>query len=281
MEHLTKAQIVLLTLFVSFVASMTTGIVVVTLMQQTPEPVSQTITNVIERTIERITPTVTVVDKPGKTIVVKDEDLVVSAIEKNTKNVIAFKTTIGDGGVLPAGVGTIVSEDGLVVTDRWNFGLGTLYTTIDGVQYTLDVIYNNKSDSLGIGKLVPSSQGATSTPQFSSIVLGNTNPLKLGQTAIVIGGRDGKTITTGLIASLDTRTVVDKDTKVETKHLENIAISTRFAATSNGAPIINLAGEVIGFLSIDESISAQSGVPSAEARRLIDEVNKAKAEKKI
>lgn len=281
MEHLTKAQIVLLTLFVSFVASMTTGIVVVTLMQQTPEPVSQTITNVIERTIEKITPTVTVVDKPGKTIVVKDEDLVVSAIEKNAKNVVAFKTTIGDGGVLPAGVGTIVSEDGLVVTDRWNFGLGTLYTTIDGVQYTLDVIYNNKSDSLGIGKLVPSSQGATSTPLFPSIVLGNTNPLKLGQTAIVIGGRDGKTITTGLIASLDTRTVVDKDTKVETKHLENIAISTRFAATSNGAPIINLAGEVIGFLSIDESISAQSGVPSAEARRLIDEVNKAKAEKKI
>lgn len=279
MEHLTKAQIVLLTLFVAFVASMTTGIVVVTLMQQSPEPVSQTITNVIERTIEKITPTVTVVDKPGKTIIVKDEDLVVSAIEKNAKNVVAFKTTIGEGGVLPAGIGTIVSADGLVVTDRWNLGLGVLTATVDGVQYTLEVISNNKSDSIGLGRLVPTSSTSTSTPPFTPTLLGNTNPLKLGQTAIVIGGRDGKTITTGLITNVDMRTVVDKETKAETKILENIAISTRFAATSNGAPIINLAGEVIGFLSIDESVGAQSGVPSSEANRLIEEANKATIKK--
>ena len=72
MEHLTKAQIVLLTLFVSFVASMATGIVVVTLMDQAPDPVNQTITNVVERTIEKITPTF--VEKPGETVIVKDED---------------------------------------------------------------------------------------------------------------------------------------------------------------------------------------------------------------
>ena len=53
MEHLTKVQIVLLTLFVSFVASMATGIVVVTLMEQASGPVNQTITNVVERTIEK------------------------------------------------------------------------------------------------------------------------------------------------------------------------------------------------------------------------------------
>jgi hypothetical protein len=68
MEHLNKAQIVLLTLFVSFVASMATGIVVVTLMQQSPEPVAQTITKVIERTIEKVTPTF--VDKPGKQVII-------------------------------------------------------------------------------------------------------------------------------------------------------------------------------------------------------------------
>ncbi|PIX57120.1 MAG: hypothetical protein COZ48_02235, partial [Candidatus Yonathbacteria bacterium CG_4_10_14_3_um_filter_43_12] len=138
MEHLTKAQIVLLTLFVSFVASMATGIVVVTLMDQAPDPVNQTITNVVERTIEKITPTF--VDKPGATVVVKDEDMLVSAIDKNINNVIPFKAEIGDGGVLSAGVGTIVSPDGLVITDRWNLGLGVLYTTINGIQYTLEVI---------------------------------------------------------------------------------------------------------------------------------------------
>lgn len=277
MEHLTKAQIVLLTLFVSFVASMATGIVVVTLMDQSPDPVNQTITNVVERTIEKITPTF--VDKPGTTVVIKDEDLVVDAIDRNIKSVVSFKTTIGEGGTLPAGVGTIVSSDGLVITDRWNLGLGTLSTTINGIQYTLDVIYNNKADSLGIGRLVPVS--ATSTPVFNAVTLGNPNTLKLGQTSIVIGGRDGKTISTGLITGLDMRTVVDKETKVETKVLDNIAISTRFSATSNGAPIINLNGEVVGFLNIDESVGSQSGVPATEAKRLLDEASKAPEVKKI
>ena len=70
MEHLTKAQIVLLTLFVSFVSSMATGIVVVTLMQQAPEPVLQSITRVVEKTIEKVVPTI--VERPGKQLIIKD-----------------------------------------------------------------------------------------------------------------------------------------------------------------------------------------------------------------
>lgn len=277
MEHLTKAQIVLLTLFVSFVASMATGIVVVTLMQQSPEPVSQTITNVVERTIEKITPGPTV--EKTKTVIVKDEDLIVSAIDRNIKSTIALRTTVGEGGVLAAGVGTIVSSDGLVVTDRWNFGLGELYTTIGGVQYTLDVISNNKENTLGLARLVPVT--ATSTPVFNAVSLGNPDALKVGQTAIVIGGRDAKSITTGLITSLDTHTSTNKETKVETKVLDNIVVSTRFSGTSNGAPIINLNGEVIGFLSINESAGSQLGVPSNEAQTLVDAALKAAAAKKI
>lgn len=278
MEHLTKTQIVLLTLFVSFVASMATGIVVVTLMQQSPEPVSQTITRVVERTIEKISPTA-IPSNTSKTVVIKDEDLVVSAIDRNIKSTVSFKTTVGEGGILSAGVGTIVSPDGLVITDRWNMGLGDLSTTINGIQYTLEVISNDKGNTLGLGRLVP--VYATTTPMFPAVTLGNTDALKLGQTTIVIGGRDGKTISTGLITSLDTHTVVNKETKVETKVLDNIGVSPRFSSGSNGAPIINLNGEVIGFLSIDESASSQMGVPSIEAQKLIDAVVKVDSAKKL
>lgn len=278
MEHLNKSQIILLTLFVSFVASMATGIVVVTLMQQSPEPVTQTLTRVVERTIEKITP-VTVTEKVTKTVVVKDEDLVVSAIERNIKSVIAFKTMIGEGGTISAGVGTIVSPDGLVITDRWNFGLGELYTTINGSQYMIEVVSNEKGNTLGLGRLAPVS--ATTTPVFAAVTLGGTDALKLGQTSLVVGGRDGKTISTGIITSLDTHTVVDKETKVETKVLDNVGVSTRFAGTSNGAPIINLNGEVIGFLSINESAGSQLGVPSTEAQKLINAAVKTESAKKI
>lgn len=273
MEHLTKAQIVLLTLFVSFVASMATGIVVVTLMNQAPNAVNQTITNVVERTIEKITPGPTV--EKTNTVVVNDQDLVVAAIDRNIKSTVALRTTIGEGGVLPAGVGVIVSSDGLIVTDRWNFGLGDLYTTINGAQYSVSVVSNNKNNTLGLGRLVPVT--GTSTPAFTPVTLGDPLLLKLGQTAIVIGGRDAKSITTGLIASLDDHTVTDKDTKVETRVLDNVGVSTRFASASNGAPVINLKGEVVAFLSINESAGSQEGVPATEAQSMIDAVAKAAA----
>ena len=266
MEHLNKAQIVLLTLFVSFVASMATGVVVVTLMQQSPEPVTQTITNVVERTIEKVTPTF--VDKPGKTIVVKDEDLVVAAVERNSKSTVALKFVGQEGDKTAVGTGTIVSSSGLIITDKQNFDSGLLSATVDGAAYTIEVVKNDKSGSLVLGRLVP--VVASTTPAtFTPIAFGYPDALKVGQTALILGGRDAKTVASGLVTSLEKHTVTNKDTKEETTVLDNISLSQRLAGTSNGAPIITLAGEVVGFVSIDESIGSQIGVSANEAKSLL------------
>lgn len=269
MEHLTKSQIVLLTLFVSFVSSMATGIVVVTLMQQTPEPVLQSITNVIEKTIEKAVPMV--VEKQGKQVIVKDEDLVVSAIDRNSKSVVSFYVITDSGDTTSAGVGTIVSSDGLVVTDKTNFKMGLLMAKIAGAKYTVQVIPNEKDGSLALGKLIPAVSTASTTPPitFTSVALGNIATLKVGQTAIVISGGDGKTIEPGLITNLDTHTMTDKTTKIETKVLDNIGLSQRLGGVANGAPIISLDGVVIGFVSIDEYQGSQKGITVDEAKNLI------------
>ena len=251
----------------------------VTLMQQSPEPVTQTLTRVVERTIEKITPGPVIEKTTTKTVVVKDEDLIVSAIERNIKSVVAFRVAGQDGESRFAGVGTIVSSDGLIITDKGNFGEGVLTTTVNGIQYALQVLSDEKGNTLGLGRLTPVS--ATTTVSFIPVTLGNSEVLKLGQTTIVIGGRDGKTISTGIITSLDTHTIVDKETKAETKILGNVGVSTRFASASNGAPIINLNGEVIGFLSINDSAGSQLGVPSTEAQELISAAVKAASSKKI
>ncbi|MHB1118247.1 MAG: hypothetical protein ACYCZ7_01820 [Minisyncoccota bacterium] len=269
MEHLTKSQIVLLTLFVSFVSSMATGIVVVTLMQQAPEPVLQSITNVVERTIEKVTPTI--IEKPGKQVIIKDEDLMVAAIERNAKSVVALRIAGEDGEVHSVGIGTIITADGLVVTDKGNFGGGVLMTTIEGVSYALEVVSNEKSGTLGLGRLTPVKPLATSTPPvtFTPATLGDASTLKVGQTAIVIGGRDGKTIATSLISDLDIRVVVDKETKTEAKFLDGFSLSERLSSFSNGAPIITLGGAVMGFVSIDDFAGTQIGIPAAEAGALL------------
>lgn len=272
LEYLTKSQIVLLTVFVSFVSSMATGIVVVTLMQQSPEPVTQTLTRVVERTIEKITntPPGTISSTPQPSV----EDLTVAAIERNIKSTVAFKVIGQDGESRSAGVGTIIRADGLVLTDTGNFGAGVLTTTIGGVSYALQVVSNEKENSLGLGKLVPTGTG-TSTATFTPAALGNADTLKLGQSTIVIGGWDAKTIMNGLVNNLDTRTVVDKDKKTETKIVTNIGVSTRPGTSSNGAPIITLSGEVVGFLSINEGAGTQMGVPVSEAKRILGIADKA------
>ena len=52
MEHLTKHQLILLALLVSFVTSLATGIFTVSLMSQVPKGVTQTINQVVEKTIQ-------------------------------------------------------------------------------------------------------------------------------------------------------------------------------------------------------------------------------------
>jgi hypothetical protein len=274
MEYLTRSQIILLALFVSFVSSMATGVVVVTLMQQAPEPVRQIITNVVEKTIEKVVPTI--VEKPGKTVVIKDEDLMVSAIERNAKSVVAFNTTGAEGETQSAGVGVIISKEGLVITDKANFNSGLLTTTINDTKYTLEVVQNAKEGSLVLGKLVPATPLASTTPAqiFSPVTFGNPGALKVGQTTVVIGGRDGRTVATGFINRLDTHTTTNKETKEEVTILDNIGLSQRFAGTSNGAPIITLSGDVVGFVSIDESNGIQSGVLVVEAQHLLEESSK-------
>lgn len=273
MEYLTKSQIILLTLFVSFVSSMATGIVVVTLMQQAPEPVFQTITKVVEKTIEKVVPTI--IEKPGKQVVVKDEDLLVAAIDRNMKGVIALKVAGEEGGGRSVGIGVIVSSDGVVVTERKNVAAGALVATVDSARYRLEVSPpGDRGDHSGLlvsGKLVPADLSATSTPSavFSPVALAVRSGLKVGQTAVVIGGRDGKTIINGLITNLDERTVVNPETKRETKVLANIGLSQRLSGVSNGAPIISLDGTVIGFVSIDETTESQVGVPALEVKELL------------
>ena len=120
MEDLTKTQIILLTLLISFVTSIATGIITTSLLAEAPASVTQTINRVVEHTIEKVTPT-TGGSNTKETTIINEDDAVTSAISKATPAVVRIKSPIApDGSQEFYGLGVIVSKSGLVLSDKHN-----------------------------------------------------------------------------------------------------------------------------------------------------------------
>src|SRR4051812_11352124 len=110
MEHLTKQQIVLLTLLVSFVTSLATGIITVSLMDQGTFDITQVINHV-----ERTTAYVPAPIQAAAAVVT--EPTLADTTAKVAKNVVRLKTRIGNTDTV-LGMGIILSPVGLIVTDK-------------------------------------------------------------------------------------------------------------------------------------------------------------------
>lgn len=129
-EQLTKVQTVLLTLLVSFVTSIATGIVTVSLMEQGITPVTQTINRVVERTKEVVVqePADPVVVTEEKTVVVREADLIATAVKKNAQSTAAVYTvnktplatsdqsSVGTSTTATQPASAVVAGDGIAVS---------------------------------------------------------------------------------------------------------------------------------------------------------------------
>lgn len=240
MDDLNAQQIVLLTLLVSFVTSIATGIVTVSLLEQAPVPVSQTINRVVERTIEKV---VTEPGEPGEkvieTVVVKEEDAIVEVINQNLKGVVRiYDVADGVKGNF-IGLGAVVDSSGKVMASSKNIVAGTSYIGIySGGEFELKI---EPSESTGVVYLNPSK---TEEATFSPVIL-SSDKAKLGQSIVLISGRLTNKVSTGIVTevleSSDEEGNPKYDGFVTSIHTDNIL---------NGSFILNLKGEVIGF-SVD------------------------------
>ena len=145
MEDLNKHQIVLLTLLISFVTSIATGIMTVSLLQEAPLEVTRNINRIVEKTIETVTPAtiLTPQQKEVTTVVVKEEDLIIDSINKNIKSVVRIKekdslTNITDF----YGIGLVMNKEGFIATDRKTITGSNIYTAVmsDETEFTLTPI---------------------------------------------------------------------------------------------------------------------------------------------
>ena len=222
-EKLTKAQTVLLTLLISFVTSIATGITTVTLMQQAPASFTVPVNRIIKQTVEKIQ------QVEGKTtvqtVVIKEEDLVVDAIAKNKLAVFTVSKEIldieGKTIEVSAGRGFAISADAIVVVDGNLVGdSGVYYLKNDSGKFKMDFISTDKAgfSFLKIGAPLDEKNKII----FTVPTFGDLEKMKIGQKVLVLGSNISSSI------------------------FEGINIDINVTKSNAGGLVLNLDGEAIG-----------------------------------
>lgn len=170
------------------------------------------------------------------------------------------------------GSGFIVSEDGLVITNKHVVAdTEASYTvfTNNGKKYTAKVLARDPIQDLAVLKIEGSA--------FPVITLGDSDGIRLGQTVIAIGNSLGEfrnTVSVGIVSGL-ARNVTATTGGFDSERLEGV-IQTDAAINpgNSGGPLINLKGEVIGINTAVVSGAQSIGfaIPINNAKRDITSV---------
>lgn len=240
MEDLTKTQIVLLTLLVSFITSIATGIITTSLLAQAPQSVTQTIDRVVERTIEQVSPSTTV----REVTVVKEEDAIVSSIESSASSIVRILYPHGPDGSTPFyALGVIIDKSGHILTDKRDLFWGRNYTVIfsDGTSNFATLYKVSDTGNLAIFKIQADDIKIKS---LKPITLSKVDP-KLGQTLVAIQGDDRRRIAVGRALSLDVGA-------------GSVLTDISSSSETQGGALLNLSGELLGLKTSNLNLTLPS-----------------------
>jgi S1-C subfamily serine protease len=170
------------------------------------------------------------------------------------------------------GSGFIISSDGLILTNKHVvLDEQASYTVLtnDGKKYDARVLARDPLQDLAVIKIIATG--------LSTVELGDSDTLALGQTAIAIGNSLGEfrnTVSVGVISGL-ARTVSASDRGGYSEIIEGV-IQTDAAINpgNSGGPLLNLRGQVIG-INTAVAQGAQSigfAIPINSAKRDINSV---------
>jgi len=234
LEQLTKHQIVLLTLLVSFVTSIATGIVTVSLMNQAPPEISRTINQIVERTVQTVSaPAAAVVSQPAtvKTVVVNNDDLAAQSIAAVQKSIIRIVDTRDPKTLVARGV--IVDKGGTAITDRTALvasGADSFAALLpDGTMVSAAVI---KGQATTTATLLLALDVGTTTG-WGAVSVADVSKVKLGQSVIRIGGTGADSVAPGIISA--------------TPH--DGLIESSVSSATPGALLMTLFGEIVGIVT--------------------------------
>lgn len=172
------------------------------------------------------------------------------------------------------GTGFVISEDGLILTNKHVVAdTKAEYTVLtnEGKKYDAKVLARDPTQDIAVLKI--------NAPNLKPVKLGDSDAVKLGQTAIAIGNALGEyrnTVSVGVISGLG-RTVTASGQGIGTETISGVFQTDAAINPGNsGGPLLNLKGEVIG-VNTAMAEGAQSigfTIPINHAKRAITSVQK-------
>lgn len=282
MEDLTKQQLIVLVFLVSFVTALFTGIVTVSLVQQAPVGITQTIQKVIERSAS-VEPHVPPLEKKetkeleigalSRDVLIGD---IVNRISPAVVSVIATKDIavieqyfinplLNDdffGNLFPdikipqfrekgtekrqvsSGTGFFVTNDGFLITNKHVvFDQSAEYSIITNDGKTFSAKVIARDPLHDVAVLKIEKENVSFVP------LGDSDSVKIGHTAIAIGNALGEfqnTVSIGVISGLKRNiSAFGKGSGVE-ELTDLIQTDAAINFGNSGGPLLNLKGEAVG-----------------------------------
>lgn len=171
------------------------------------------------------------------------------------------------------GTGFIISSDGLILTNKHvasdKKASYTVFTN-DGKKYEAEILAQDPAMDIAVVKIKASN--------LPILKLGNSDSVKLGQTAIAIGNALGEfrnTVSVGVISGLSRTITASGGGQTET--IEGVLQTDSAINQGNsGGPLLNLKGEVIGVNTAMVSGAQNIGfaIPINKTKRAIESVRK-------
>ena len=221
-EDLSKSQLILLTILVNFVTSVGTGIITVSLLDQAPPFVTQTVNRVVERTIETVAQAAPAAIVTAPAPAPSNQDLVTAAIGADAARVAAIYDAKSGTSSPAVAVGTFLPGARAVATAALDaLPAEALVGFADGSYVEASI------SRAGNGVIIYGFADDAVLPKVSTAALIASDKLKLGQTALAVG-TDGSA-STGIVS-----------------HVSKSSIQTTLPDIGMGSAAVDLSGNIIG-----------------------------------
>ncbi|MDB5189610.1 MAG: hypothetical protein JWL82_567 [Parcubacteria group bacterium] len=240
LEDLNKTQLLLLTVLVNFVTSIAVGVLTVSLLDQAPPTITQTVNRIVDHTVETIassTPIQAIIPAPQQpqTVVIHDEDLLTAALAANSSRTVTLY--IRSTSTPAIAIGTYLPKARAVATA----------TAVELPREAIVVFADGSSAPASLSKpgasiTIYGFSDTAKLPKVAVPLLIAKADLKQGQSVLAVG--QGGSALTGIVSKID-----------DTIHTSLTNVSVGSAAVNSSGNIIGIALDSTGTFATADKIN--------------------------